>query len=239
VTGFLQTTVLFGVFLVGGNGLALASEDPKRLPESDCTQTVVGRVQAWADRIPGFEARFEQVNRPVAFGGGAPPEAVRSSGRVWLAKPGRMRWDYEAPRKSQVIANGRELWIYDPSAREVQHLEPTQSFLDGAALQFLVGEGRLVESFDLSVRECRLDEVEIELVPREDASYERLGLRVRFTTGEVVSTTLIDLLGNRTEVRFLDARSDRAPANSHFRFDVPADAEVIELGSPRSRKVNP
>lgn len=222
-----------------GIGTARGSEGPAPLPESNCAETVARRVQAWADGIPGFEARFEQVSQPVALGGGRPPAPVMSSGRVFLAKPGRMRWNYEEPVESQVVSDGTELWIYDPAAREVQHLEATQGFLEGAALQFLMAEGRLVKTFELSVRECNRDEVEIELVPRADASYERLVLRVRSGTGEVLATTLVDLLGNRTQVRFEDAQSDRAPAASRFRFEVPEDVEVIEIRSTRSRGSSP
>ena len=58
-------------------------------------------------------------------------------------------------------------------------------------------------------------------------------------TGEVLATTLVDLLGNRTQVRFEDARSDRVPAASWFRFEVPEGVEVIEIRSMRAPGSNP
>ena len=216
-----------------------ADDDPSASSESSCATDLAHRVQAWADALRGFEADFEQVSYPVAFGGGVAPPATTSKGRVFLARPGRMRWNYEEPAKSQVVSDGRELWIYDPTSQEVQHLEATQGFLDAAALEFLMGEGRLVETFDVSVPDCEGEEVSLELVPRADAGYERLGLRVRPGTGEVVATTLVDLLGNRTHVRFKRVRSDRAPAPSHFRFEVPAGVEVIEMRSSPGSSTTP
>ena len=231
------------LFLLGFVALspvpAGADETPTLSSESNCAQALAGGVQGWADALRGFEADFEQVSHPVAFGGGPAPPAATSKGHVFLARPGRMRWNYKEPVESQVVSDGRELWIYDPTSQEVQHLEATQGFLDAAALEFLMGEGRLVETFDVSVPDCEGEEVSLELVPRADAGYERLGLRVRPGTGEVVATTLVDLLGNRTHVRFKRVRSDRAPAPSHFRFEVPAGVEVIEMRSSPGSSTTP
>jgi len=219
---------------------AVEADDHGPLPSgSNCARELTHRVQAWADALSGFEADFEQVSHPVAFGGGPPPPPTTSKGRVFLARPGRMRWNYEEPVASQVVSDGRDLWIYDPASKEVQHLEATRGFLDAAALEFLMGEGRLAETFEVLAPRCEGDEVEIELVPRADAGYERLGLRVRPGTGEVVATTLVDLLGNRTQVRFEQAQSDRVPAASHFRFEVPDGVEVIKMRSSPTSSTNP
>lgn len=222
--------VLHG-FVAIAVGVAATVDAPGSEPAPDCAPEVTRRVQEWADGLVGFEANFEQVTRPVALGGGPAPESVTSKGRVFLARPGRMRWNYEEPVKSQVVSDGSELWIYDPAALEVQHLETTRGFLDGAALHFLMGDGRLADSFEIAIRQCDADELELEMVPRVDAGYERLALRVHAATGAVMETTLVDLLGNRTQVRFNQARSDRVPAASYFRFEVPAGVEVIEIRS--------
>jgi len=236
VNFFRSASLVVLGFVAFSPGVLEADDLPPPFSESNCARDLTRRVQAWADALGGFEADFEQVSHPVAFGGGPTPPPTRSKGHVFLARPGRMRWNYEEPVESQVVSDGRELWIYDPASKEVQHLEATRGFLDAAALEFLMGEGRLAETFEVSVSRCEGDEVEIELVPRADASYERLGLRVRPRTGEVVATTLVDLLGNRTHVRFERARSDRVPAASHFRFEVPDGVEVIEM---RSSSTNP
>lgn len=211
---------------------AFAGEPKPASGQTDCVEEVALRVQAWADRVPGIEARFEQTTELVALAGGNPPPPTTSSGRVHFAKPGRMRFDYEEPERSQVVSDGRELWIYDVEAGEVQHLQTTAEYLNGAALQFLMGEGKLLENFEVSAKHCGVETVELDLVPRADASYERLGLRVRRSSGEVLETTLNDLFGNQTRIRFEGTRSDRAPEASLFRFVVPSGVEVIELRPP-------
>lgn len=204
--------------------------EPQPPPEpTDCAVEVGKKVQAWADRIPGIDARFEQTTQQVALAGGKPPPPATSSGRVRFSKPGRMRFDYEQPQRGQVVSDGRELWIYDAEAGEVQHLQASAEYLNGAALQFLMGEGKLLESFEVHAEHCGDETVDLDLVPRVDATYERLGLRVRRASGEVLATTLHDLFGNETRIRFEGVRSDRAPESALFRFEVPDGVEVVEI----------
>ena len=208
---------------------ALASPANDDAKASGCAHEVALRVQAWADATSGIEARFEQTTQAVALGGGAPPLATKSKGRVFFAKPGRMRWNYEEPEPSQLVSNAGELWIYDEAAGEVQHLEATSDYLNGAALQFLMGSGKLLVNFEVRARDCESDPVELILVPRGEATYERLGLRVKNRSGEVVETTLEDLLGNRTRIQFFELRSDRQPSAALFDFKAPEGVEVIEI----------
>ena len=52
-------------------------------------------------------------------------------------------------------------------------------------------------------------------------------------SGEVVATTIVDLLGNRTRLVFADIEVNQAPPEETFRFDPPPGVEVIDMMSPR------
>src|SRR5260370_7684160 len=41
------------------------------------------------------------------------------SGHVFFSRPGRMRWEYEAPEKKLFLSDGRVVWFYVPSHRTV------------------------------------------------------------------------------------------------------------------------
>ena len=105
----------------------------------------------------------------------------------------------------------------------------TAGYLSGAALSFLLGEGDLAAEFDVRAQRCDPDSVALHLVPREEASYESLGLIVAAATGEVRETRVVDLFGNVTEVRFLAPRVNTSPPPATFEFVPPADATVIDL----------
>ena len=36
-----------------------------------------------------------------------------------LARPGRFRWDYEQPYQRVVVANGKQLWLYEADLEQV------------------------------------------------------------------------------------------------------------------------
>jgi outer membrane lipoprotein-sorting protein len=211
-------------------------------PGGECAREVAARVQRRYDRIGDLRARFTQSTRSVTLGTGGPAPSLEAEGEVLFAKPGRMRWSYTRPEPSLVVSDGETLWIYDPAAREVQRMAVTGAFLSGAALQFLLGEGDLLGSFEVASADCPPggplpDRIELELSPREPTHYERLSLVVETRSGEVVATTVVDLFGNVTRVELREVEVDRAPPPELFRFDAPPGVRVLDLapgaaGSP-------
>ncbi len=76
------------------------------------------------------------------------------------------------------------------------------------------------------------DTLELALDPKEDASYESLGLRANRKTGEIVSTSLVDLFGNETSMSFSNTRTNQDPKHETFAFEVPVGVKVIDLVTP-------
>jgi outer membrane lipoprotein carrier protein len=208
------------------DGAAAASAEPAL----GCATTAVRKVQQRYDGVRDLAARFQQETQSVAFGGASDPDAV--SGRVVFAKPGRMRWEYEKPEPSLVVTDGKVLWIYDPAAREAQKLAVDEGYLSGAAIQFLLGEGTILDSFEVTARECAEARVELELRPREPATYEQIDLSVDPATGWILATTVHDLFGNRTRVSFSDPRPNEGAPEELFRFEPPDGVRVLSLEAP-------
>jgi outer membrane lipoprotein carrier protein len=150
-----------------------------------------------------------------------------------VAKPARMRWSYESPEPSLVVSDGETLWIYDPGFREAQRLPVEQGFLSGAAVQFLLGQGDMRREFAISqIGACAPDRLQLELVPREPASYEKLRVVANPRTGDLAETEVHDLLGNVTAVAFSELEFNRDPAAATFRFDPPEGVTVVDLSQP-------
>ena len=185
-------------------------------------------MQAYYDGVRDLEADFHQTTRSAAFGQASGLDAP-AAGRVAFAKPGKMRWVYREPEPSEVVSDGDTLWIYDPRAKEVQVLEVGRAFLSAAAIQFLLGSGRILESFEVQATGCGGSEIGLRLLPREDATYERLELDVEAATGAIHRTRVFDLLGNRTEVTFERVRVNPGLAPSTFRFETPEGVRELRL----------
>ena len=194
----------------------------------DCAEAVALRVQAHYDAVQDLTARFRQTTERVALGsmGGA---ALEAAGEVVFAKPGRMRWSYETPEPSLVVSDGESMWIYDPGMREAQHLPLGPELLSGAAIQFLLGEGRVLDQLAVSTTDCDADPIRLDLAPRADAPYERLEMVAEPRTGLVVETTVVDLFGNRTRVALEQVRTNTSPGDALFEFVPPEGSRVLEL----------
>ncbi len=198
----------------------------------DCAAEVAARVQSHYDSVSDFRARFGQVTQSVTLGSATLGSDAPSAGVVQLAKPGKMRWSYETPTPSLVVSDGKTLWLYDPAAGEVQRLPVTQGYLTGAALAFLLGDGKLAESFEIRAVDCEPDDAGtllLELTPREPASYQQLGMRVLRADGSILESEVVDLFGNRTRISFSEVETNLSPADSVFVFEVPEGVMAIDL----------
>lgn len=218
-------------------GLLLAASpagaaDPAPGADGACAAAVAERVQRRYDAVRDLRARFAQRTASVALGS-APGAAMESRGEVVFAKPGRMRWSYEAPEPSLVVSDGNTVWIHDPAAKEVQELPLGPDFLSGAAIQFLLGDGKLADQFAIAAEGCDQPEVRLLLTPRQDTSYERLELRADARSGEIRSTVVVDVLGNRTEVELSDVKTNTSPPAKLFRFEAPEGTRVLSVPPAR------
>jgi len=214
------------LLLLGGPPVDSAGGEAEGPP--DCAEEVARSVQRHYEGVRDLSADFSQTTRSVVLGS-IPGEEVPTRGRVVFAKPGRMRWVYQSPEPSLVVSDGETLWIYDPALKEVQVFSVDAGFLSGTAIRFLLGEGRILESFFASAQSCEGDEVSLDLQPKQSATYERLKLRVERASGAILATAVVDLFGNRTEVVFENVERNRSPGDSLFRFEPSEDDRVLTL----------
>jgi len=224
-----RTAALVLAAALATGATAAAGEQRGAANEADrCRDRAASAVQSHYEGVRDVSAQFEQMTHGARLGT-TPSAPATSSGRVSLAKPGKMRWTYEKPEPSLVVSDGKTVWIYDPAFGEVQKLPASEGFLTGAAAQFLLGAGDMRRDFKVAATSCSETAAQLELTPRQPATYEKLVLSVDPKTGNVSKTRIVDLLGNVVEVAFNDQRVNVSPAASEFQFEVPDGVKVIEL----------
>jgi chaperone LolA len=195
---------------------------------ASCAEAIALRVQRHYDSVRDLSADFVQSSRVVSLAG-SEGESLQASGQVLFAKPGRMRWSYEKPEASLVVTDGKNLWTFEPGRGEAQHVTAAEGFLSGAAIQFLLGEGEILDAFRVSAESCDGERVVLHLEPREPTSYERLALEVDREQGLVHATEVVDLFGNATRVALSNVRINSNPKPALFDFKPPAGVRVIEV----------
>ena len=70
----------------------------------------------------------------------------------------------------------------------------------------------------------------MDLTPKEPATFERLVIVANPNTGDLIRTTIYDLLGNATAVTFSNLETGLKLPPETFRFDPPVGVKVLEIG---------
>ncbi len=193
-------------------------------PQPD-TAELLAAIQANYDAIESIDAQFEQRSHVAALGR---DEVAR--GRVIVERPGRMRWEYESPEPSIIVVDGTSVQIYSPSERKLQIAPLSPQTLSPTALGFLLGGADLPSTFRAELLEVSdPTELRLRLVPKQEAGFQHLELRLDAASHRLRGSVLVDLFGNRTELLFRDVRHDGEVPPDAFEIRVPDGTEVIDL----------
>jgi len=185
---------------------------------------VLERIQAWLDGTRDLSGRFVQELESGALGAG-----LVESGRLYVLRPGRMRWDYEDPERKLALVNGQRTTLYLEEDGEVMLGRLDE---DGGLLPtLLAGEGQLADLFSAALvatpRKGGDGAYRIQLEPRvvTDA-VEQVVLTVRGPRFAIEQAEVLDSLGNKMVYGFVDLRRNSGVAPALFEFEPPPGARV-------------
>src|SRR5215471_18651412 len=65
------------------------------------------------------------------------------SGTVYFRRPGKMRWEYEAPEKDLFLVDGKTAWFYVPADHTVTRVPAKQSTDFRTPMALLAGEMKI------------------------------------------------------------------------------------------------
>lgn len=203
------TVALAALFLAGG---------------SEIRADAAGAFRAWLEGSTTLEGRFEQTLLSSALGTG-PSER----GRLYLARPGRVRWEYESPEpKSALVLDGRTL-IHLPADRQLLRGRLEE---DSVLPRLLAGGGRFDEGFAVEVLGPggRTGTRTLALVPKGAAGgLVKATVTVRERSGELEEAEIIDAAGNRMLYRFSGWRRNRPLPEGVFSLEPPPGTEIVDL----------
>jgi outer membrane lipoprotein carrier protein len=208
----------------------LLSRPPATTAQAPSSRTATDLAQALQrkyDGIRDFSADFIQRYR----GGVLRREAVER-GTLLVKKPGRMRWDYQAPERKLFVSDGATLYSYLPEDRQVMvSAVPDDASASTPAL-FLAGRGSLTRDFDVSFTEApsgvAANSQALKLVPRTpQADYESLVLSVDPATFALRGLVALDLQGGTSSFTFTNLRENIGLADRQFIFEIPRGVEII------------
>lgn len=151
------------------------------------------------------------------------------TGRMSAKRPGMFRWEVIKPSPQMVLTTGKLLWIYDPELMQATRQKLNDQAGNTPAL-LLSGDPRKLDAAFVITQEQgagAASEQVFVLKPRDrEALFENL--RVRFKGGELVRMELKDTLGQTTDIRFSDIRTNPALPAAQFEFTPGKGVDVID-----------
>lgn len=217
-----------------------------------------------ASYVKSFEARYRAaktlqatfLERYTENGAVVRTEA----GTAFFRRPGKMRWEYEAPEKDLFLVDGKTAWFYVPSDRTATRVPAKQSGDWRTPLALLAGEmkvSRVCAHVDLAPNEQFLNENDVVLRCRvkgasgsdkdeKNASGEQDSLaapsgsqndvvlfEIDRRSGELARLIVRQSGGVEVEFRFENWHLDPPLPESLFKFEVPTGVAIVNGELPQ------
>ncbi len=178
------------------------------------------RLTRILEPLETYEARFEQL---ILNASGE--RLQQAKGRMWLSRPGKFRWEVDAPYQQEVVSDGSEVYLYDPDLEQVTVQELDQRVTHTPALLLSGRTDELTESYEVSHQQ-QGDNETFRLVPKSaDTLFEEL--QMTFRGQRLAALQMIDSTGQQTAIEFSDVRMNQNIDDDRFAFEVPDGADVI------------
>jgi outer membrane lipoprotein carrier protein len=178
-------------------------------------------LKRFADGVQTLSAEFSQTQSDEEG-----RVTLISSGRMWLARPGRFRWDYQKPYLQQMICDGRKIWLYDPDLSQVS-VRPAEQTLGGTPAALLSQKSLLADAFQLQDGGMEDGAHIVRLLPKSaDSDFKSIELWLK--AGVPQRMRFHDQLGSKTDIRFSAIQVNARLGEELFRFTPPKGTEVVE-----------
>lgn len=190
-------------------------------PPAVATGPGVEALERFFSEVSTLEARFEQVVLDENLN-----PIDDSRGTLWIARPGRFRWDYEPPDALQIVGDGSRVWLHDIELEQVTVRDQSRALGRTPAI-LLAGAGDLERTYDVVDLGAQGPFNWLNLLPKdEDSGFTQV--RIGFEGSRLRVLELLDTLDQRTRIAFTDLRENAPLADAQFEFVPPDGIDIID-----------
>ena len=194
--------------------------------ESRSADQIVDSLQKNYDATVDFVADFRQETEVKTLN-----RNLKAWGKLSFKRPGKMLWRYEEPKGQFVLADGKNLYFYQPEQNQVIKSPLKNAFRSDIPLSFLLGIGNLKRDFNATLKSTDENQHVLSLEPKGDwGGFSEILVGVSRTTSDILWVSIRDAASNVTSIRFSGMRKGVGVQESLFRFQVPDGVDVVELG---------
>ncbi len=184
------------------------------------------QLENYLNNIKNFEANFEQ-----SLISGKDELQELSKGKFYLSRPGKFLWEYSEPYEQSIIADGKNIWIYDKDLEQVTVREMTEILADSPAL-LLSNEVAISEEFDVStLPDISSRNQEWFVLKPKDQDKQYADIRLAFEKKQLREMELRDNFGQLTKIVFSKQKSNHELAPELFNFTPPEGVDVLNAST--------
>ena len=196
---------------------------PGSMPGS-MTGSMPDSIKSGGERLRQFQQQVQRLqgnfSQQVVEGGGLVDEELRG-GEFWIERPNKIRWHYRDPYEQLIVADGVNVWMFDPELEQVIVRELVEGGDDVAGL--LLGGG---EDLNKRFTVTTLGRDQYQLIPINPES--PVAQVVLFFSGELmVGLDMTDKLGVVSKFKFLDLQVNPPIDPAQFTFTPPPGIDLV------------
>jgi outer membrane lipoprotein carrier protein len=185
--------------------------------------TGIDHLDRFFQELKTFRADFSQV---VLDENLTPLE--ESTGRLWISRPNRFRWNYQGSFPQQIIADGSKVWVYDVELEQVT-VRSQEIALDGTPAVLLAGQENLELDYDIQDLGLQGSVFWVVLQPKaSDGSFSEVQLGFQENTLRQIQ--VLDNLSHITRIVLTHVEENPTISADRFNFTVPAGVDLIGNG---------
>lgn len=185
---------------------------------------VAANLQQRYNKIKSLTADFTQYH--TARGG----RPRKESGRLYLLKPGKMRWVYTLPEEKLFISNGKTIYEYVPSDKYAVKTKVKESDDYRVPFMFLLGRGNLKGEFKVieysKETPVKAGNNVLRLVPKRNLGFREVIVELEPVSAQISRVSLIENDGSRSDFLFSNLRENVHMKSDEFTFKAPVGVEI-------------
>jgi outer membrane lipoprotein carrier protein len=200
---FLSITLLFALA-----GTALAASSP------------VDKLSSFLQKFSTYSATFKQTTETHSG-----RVVQKSSGKIFIMRPGKFRWEADSPTKQIIITDGENLWVYDVDLQQATEQALDKRVSVNPAILLTGSVKNLKELFQVTMSKQGGASVFILQPKKQGFGFQKMTLT--FLKGELVQMVVVNQLNQITHFNFSNIELNKKLSPSLFNFKPPAGVDII------------
>ncbi|HEX7748954.1 MAG TPA: outer membrane lipoprotein chaperone LolA [Bordetella sp.] len=186
--------------------------------------TAQEQLKAFVATVQSATGSFSQVTTSPQGGKAAPAQ----QGAFAFQRPGKFRWEVQKPYAQLIVADGKQVYQYDPDLAQVT-VRDVGKAIGASPAAILFGSGDLEQAFNVTALPDKDGLQWLRAKPHStaDAGFAQVDIGMRDNLP--VRILLLDAFGQTTRVDLSGLQANASVPVSQFQFTAPKGTDVVRM----------